>query len=235
MQAIILAGGLGQRLRATLPHLPKPMAPIQHKPFLAHLLDYLKQQGVRHVVLAVHYLRECIYNYFQHQYHNITIAYANEEEPLGTGGAIVYAMTLLNGDEPVFVLNGDTFVKFNYHALYQQHVHHQAAITMGLRQVDHCERYGKVIVKNHIVTAFKEKGEIGPGLINAGVYLMNPDLFAQVTLPKQFSFEHDFLHPYVHNIKPQAFITEDYFIDIGIPEDYARAQAEMKLFICEND
>lgn len=227
MRAIILAGGFGQRLQTILPDTPKPMAPIRSKPFLAHLLEYLAKQGVTHVILSVHYLRDSIRDYFQSHYHGITIDYAEEDEPLGTGGAILYALSQVGGNEPVFILNGDTFVKINYSKMYNQHLFNQVSMTMALRHIDNCVRYGKVITENQTVIAFKEKGEVGPGLINAGVYLIHPDLFTLFTLPKQFSFESDFLYPFVHIIRPQVFMTEDYFIDIGVPEDYARAQVEI--------
>ncbi|OGT35216.1 MAG: hypothetical protein A3F11_02100 [Gammaproteobacteria bacterium RIFCSPHIGHO2_12_FULL_37_14] len=233
MKAIILAGGFGQRLKAILPNIPKPMAPIQDKPFLAYLLDYLQSQGVNHVVIAVHYLGDYIRTYFQCQYRNIKISYVEEDEPLGTGGAIIHALATFHGQDPLFVLNGDTFVKFNYRAMYQQHIHQQSIITMGLRQMDDCARYGKVMATHSVVTTFKEKGEVGPGLINAGVYLINPNLFENFKLPKHFSIENDFLYPYVSEIKPQAFVTDNYFIDIGIPEDYARVQAEWKEIVVE--
>ncbi|HLB41365.1 MAG TPA: nucleotidyltransferase family protein [Gammaproteobacteria bacterium] len=228
MKAIILAGGFGHRLKSVLPNIPKPMAPIRGKPFLAYLLDYLQAQGITQVVLAVHHFRESIRTYFQFRYHGIAISYAEEEEPLGTGGAITHALADMRDRETIFVLNGDTFVKFNYQAMYQQHRDHQAMMTMGLRLVDDCARYGKVMTINHTVVAFKEKGEMGPGFINTGVYLIHPDLFARFNLSKQFSFENDFLHLFVSEIKPQIFISDDYFIDIGIPEDYARAQVELE-------
>lgn len=230
MRAIILVGGFGTRLRAVLPDLPKPLAPIDNKPFLAHLLNYLKQHGITSVIFSVHYLREKFRDYFQSHYAGIHIAYAEEDEPLGTGGAIVNALSMLNTTQPVFVLNGDTFVKLDYQAMYQQH-HATTTMTMALRSVEDCNRYGNVMTSENRVTAFREKGEQGPGLINAGVYLINPNLFAAFSLPKQFSFEKDFIFPYVTALRPQYFLTHDYFIDIGIPDDYARAKVELPVLV----
>lgn len=227
MQAIILVGGLGTRLRSVLNDVPKPMAPINSKPFLAYLLDYLQGQGVTKVIFSVHYLREKIQEYFHHRYLDIDIEYAVEAEPLGTGGAILNALSINQSCEPIFILNGDTFVKVDYKSMYERHLQQNSAITMALRVVDDCSRYGKVLVDQQIVTAFTEKGEAGQGYINAGVYLIDPQLFKAFDMPMQFSLEKDFLLPYLSRLQPHAFVANDYFIDIGIPEDYARAKAEL--------
>lgn len=251
MRAIILVGGFGTRLRSVLPNLPKPMAPIQQKPFLAHLLDYLETQGITDVIFSVHYLREKIQDYFQSNYNNINISYAIEPEPLGTGGAIAYAFSvaqeqfrLQTHTQPAqpallpvresesnayFVLNGDTFLKLDYRAMLAQHQRSGTSITMALRCVPDGSRYGKVVEQDGTIVAFREKGVAGPGLINAGVYLIDPTLFAQFPQPAHFSLESDFLVPHLSELKPQAFIANDYFIDIGIPEDYERALVEMQL------
>ncbi|MES2219126.1 MAG: nucleotidyltransferase family protein [Pseudomonadota bacterium] len=223
MQAIILAGGFGTRLRSVLADVPKPMAPLHGKPFLAYLLYYLKGQGVTDVALSVHYLREQIEAYFGNSYKEISIQYAVEERPLGTGGAIIKSLPLTDPSRPVFVLNGDTFLQMDYRAMLVMHHQHGGLLSMALRSVDDCSRYGVVMTENNVITAFKEQGGSYPGLINAGVYLLNANLFRGRSFPEQFSFERDFLFPEVASIKPQAFVVEDYFIDIGVPEDYERA------------
>ena len=227
MKAIILLGGFGTRLKSVLPDLPKPMAPIADKPFLARLLDYLQTQGITSAIFSVHYLREKIQKYFQSHYNGIDIIYAEELEPLGTGGAMRFAASFVNTNEPIFVLNGDTFVQLDYRTMFDAHQKNNAALSIALRPVDNCFRYGKVVVENNQITQFREKGEEGAGLINAGVYLINPELFNKFNLPPQFSFETEFLVPHLTELKPNAFLANDYFIDIGIPEDYARAQVEL--------
>lgn len=227
MQAIILTGGLGTRLRSVVPNLPKPMAPIENKPFLAYLLDYLKTNGFTDIVLSVGYLKECIQDYFGTHYNDMKIRYSVEEQPLGTGGAIQYSLKQTDHSQPVFVLNGDTFVTLDYKAMLTQHLNTKATLTVALRELDDCARYGKVQINNNYINAFTEKGEAGAGLINAGVYLLNAALFGAFYLPEQFSFERDFLYPHIHNVKPHYFISDNYFIDIGIPEDYARARLEL--------
>jgi D-glycero-alpha-D-manno-heptose 1-phosphate guanylyltransferase len=233
MKAIILLGGFGTRLRSVVPDLPKPMAPIGDKPFLAYLLDYLKVQGITTAIFSVHYLREKIQAYFQSNYQGIDIIYAEEMEPLGTGGAMRFAASFVKNNEPVFVLNGDTFVKLDYRGMFQAHQETKAQITMALRTVGDCHRYGKVVVDGDTIIQFYEKGESGPGLINAGVYLIQPNLFFAFNMPASFSFETDFLFPHLVTLKPHPFLADDYFIDIGIPEDYARAQLDLNQSMAE--
>jgi D-glycero-alpha-D-manno-heptose 1-phosphate guanylyltransferase len=228
MQAIILAGGLGMRLRPLIADLPKPMAPINNKPFLAYLLDYLQSQQITHVTLSLGYQADIIREYFQTQYGAIKLEYAIETTPLGTGGAIVHTLqTVKDKSKPVFILNGDTFLKVNFKAMYGYHLQQAAAITMAVSHVDESARYGCLTVENDRVIAFHEKGMSGPGLINAGVYLVNPLLLSQRKLNEAFSFEHDFLHALVHELMPSVFYTDNYFIDIGVPADYLRAQSEL--------
>jgi D-glycero-alpha-D-manno-heptose 1-phosphate guanylyltransferase len=230
MQAMILVGGLGTRLRQVLRGLPKPMAPIQDKPFLAYLLQYLNKQGITQVIFLTHYMSEEIQAYFQSRYAGIDIKYIVEPQSLGTGGALLNALSQaheLRG--PTFVLNGDTFVKLNYQAMFNQHCQQGPLLTIALCSVKDCSRYGKVVVENDHIVAFKEKGEKGLGLINVGVYLIHPHLFSSFSLPPRFSFENDFLLPYLTKLGPRPFIANDYFIDIGVPEDYARAMQDLPL------
>jgi D-glycero-alpha-D-manno-heptose 1-phosphate guanylyltransferase len=227
VKAIVLVGGFGKRLQAVVPDLPKPMAPIANKPFLAYLFHYLQQAGITEFILPVHYLGERISAYFGSHFHGIPISYVQEDEPLGTGGAIVNAMRGLPVTEPVFVLNGDTFVQLDYQAMWDEHRATNAIFTMALRRVPNCARYGNVVVTNNRVTGFTEKGINCAGLISAGVYLLAPNLFTQFNMPAVFSIENDFLHPYLDRLKPHAFMSGNYFIDIGVPDDYQRACQEL--------
>lgn len=214
MQAMILAGGFGTRLQPVISGMPKVMAPVRGKPFLAYLLDYLAEQGITRVTLCVHYLWEQIKDYFQDVYQGISIAYSVETEPLGTGGAIVHALRLFNIIDRIFVLNGDTLVKLNYRLMYQ----HQ--FMMAVAHVSEASRYGKVILDQGIVTHFQEKGVSGAGWVNAGVYLLTASLFEGFDLPEKFSFENDFILPNLSLLKPAALMTNHHFIDIGMPADY---------------
>lgn len=228
MQAIILVGGFGTRLQAVVPDLPKPMAPIQGKPFLHHLLHYLVRQGITSALLALHYKAQVIQAYFGEYYAGIRLSYVLEPQALGTGGAIQHALSFIADREaPVFVLNGDTLIKLNYANMLAQHHANGADLTMALCKVENCARYGTIVLdKDNKITGFKEKNAQDSGFINSGVYLLNKNIFAARHLPSVFSFEQDFLMTNIASLKAQGFISNDYFIDIGIPEDYARAQRE---------
>lgn len=233
MKAIILAGGLGTRLQSVVPDLPKPMAPIGDMPFLAYLLRYLKKQGIHQAILSVCYMKDKIIEYFGEHFEGVDIRYIVESEALGTGGAILHSLESLQLTEPVFVLNGDTFVKLNYRAMYNQHQNDETRLTFALREVPDCSRYGKVLTDETHVTGFQEKGVPGRGFINAGVYLMNSDLFHPYPVAGKFSFENDFIVTFVKSLRPHYFKAKDYFIDIGVPEDYLRAQRELPLMSIE--
>lgn len=219
----MLAGGPGTRLRPVLPDLPKPMAPIQGRPFLAYLLDNLIAQGIRRVVLSVGYRRERIQDFFGNAYGGLTIDYAIEGQPLGTGGAIALALPLLEGSEG-FVLNGDTYLELDFRAMAAAYrASADGSLMMAVRNVPDATRYGRVDVVDDCVQGFFPGGG-GAGTINAGVYLMPRGLFDGHSLPTSFSFEQDFLRPQVRTLKPRAFPCSGIFIDIGVPEDYAEAQ-----------
>lgn len=226
MQAIILAGGFGTRLRSVVSDVPKPLAPIDGRPFLAWLIDSLAKQGVENVTLSVHHQWEKIRDYFIANPAAIKTDLVVEQEPLGTGGAMRYAMSAMQARQPLLVLNGDTYVRVDLKALYAHHQRHNSQLSITLREVADSGRYGTVETAQGKVSAFGEGKAGQPGLINAGVYVIDPALFHE-QLPAEFSFERDFLPSRLARITPNAFIAEDYFIDIGIPEDYARAQREL--------
>jgi len=226
MEAIILAGGLGTRLRRVVPDRPKPMAPVAGKPFLEWLLQALAVGGLEKIVLSVGYLAEHIFHYFGHTFAGLTLEYCTEEEPLGTGGAIVKALRQV-GSTACFVLNGDTFFGVDYRVMEQRFKGANSKLMMALKNVPDAARYGRVITWKDTVIRFDEKGHKGPGLINGGVYLIDHNLFSTPPPARRFSFETDFLQPRVAQLRPTAFISTGYFIDIGVPNDYAIAQSTL--------
>lgn len=229
MQAIILAGGFGTRLQEVLKDAPKPMAPIANRPFLFYLLSYLKKHNITNIVFSVCYLKEQIEEYFGNEFLGINIKYAIEIEPLGTGGAIVNSLQYIDQSKPVIILNGDTFLEVNYSNLIDSHIQSKSDFTIALNKVDDCSRYGivKTNIKN-IVTDFQEKsGKKIKGNINSGIYVINPKIFLQYELEKKFSFETDFLTKFTTKLNINAFKSRNYFIDIGIPEDYQKAVNEI--------
>jgi len=231
-EAIILAGGLGTRLSNILPDLPKCMAPINDKPFLEYLLEYLIKENITRVILSVGYKHEIIVNHFGENYKNLEIVYAIETEPLGTGGAIAFASQLTINNN-FFVLNGDTFFTANLDELEKFHFKKKSNISIIVRQINDKLRYGTVITDdNYRIIGFKEKQINNDNIyINGGIYMINKNIFSIVNLDKKFSFEKDLLEKYYSSIPFYALDSKAYFIDIGIPEDYEKAINEIPLYI----
>lgn len=224
MEAIVLAGGLGTRLSGVVPDLPKPLAPVAGRPFLSFVLDALDAGGFGAVVLAVGHRADAIRDCYGDRHGAMRLAYSVETEPLGTGGAINLALQHTSGAD-VFVLNGDTFVQLDFSAMCAAHADGGERLTIAAQAVADAGRYGTLDVRGDHVHAFVEKGRGGPALINAGVYLLRRDLLGADPGSRAFSFETDFLMPRAAVIRPRAFRTDGLFIDIGVPEDYARAQS----------
>ena len=224
MEAVILAGGLGTRLRSMVPDLPKPMAPVGGKPFLAWVLEDLHQQGIRRAVLAVGYRWESIRDYFGTAHAGLALNYSVEADPLGTGGAIRQALDMCSA-EHVFVVNGDTYLKLDYAAMMQAHLAAGVPLTLSACALNDVGRYGALEIRDGRVTGFLEKGRQGSGRINGGIYVMQRGLFGGSNMPEKFSFETDFLMPRIGDLTPLAYPVENTFIDIGVPEDYVRAAA----------
>ena len=229
MQAIVLAGGFGTRLQNVVKNIPKPMAPIGDKPFLFYLLSYLKNHNFSEVVISVHYLKEQIEEFFGSEFKGMSIKYAVEEQPLGTGGAIINSLKYIDHSKPVIVLNGDTFLEVDYKKLLNNHCESLAKLTIVLKYLEDSSRYGLVSVdSNNIVTDFSEKSEQRQsGYINSGIYVLDPRISKVFHLPERFSFEVDFLQKYTRDISINSYQCQDYFIDIGVPEDYKKSQNEI--------
>lgn len=223
MQAIVLAGGLGTRLRGVVPDLPKPMAPVAGRPFLAWILDRLADAAFQRVVLAVGYRHEAIRSCFGDRYLGMALDYSVEDRPLGTGGAMRLAAERVS-TTPVFVLNGDTYLGLDYRAMHRAHVRDGARMTVAVSRVADASRYGAIEIDGGRIRAFTEKGRAGPGFINGGTYLLAAEVLQSIPGGEPSSFEDRVLVARVGEIRPAAFVTDGLFIDIGVPEDYARAQ-----------
>jgi D-glycero-alpha-D-manno-heptose 1-phosphate guanylyltransferase len=224
MQAIVLAGGFGTRLRGMVPDLPKPLAPVGGRPFLAIVLGQLRDAGFDLAVLSVGYRQELIREAFGDRFDGLFLGYAVETRPLGTGGAIRLAARSCSEND-VFVLNGDSYVELDFAAIQRRHREAGTALTVCAVEVADAARYGRLLVEGSWIAGFAEKGSAGPGLINAGVYLMRRDLLETLALPEAFSFENEVLTARLAELCPLAYQTSGRFIDIGVPEDYTRAQS----------
>jgi len=224
-EAIVLAGGLGTRLRKVVPDLPKALAPVAGQPFIDFLLHSLAASGCQRVVIAVGYRCELIVEHVGSKFAGLDVAYSIEDEPLGTGGATRKALSAIESSRAV-VLNADTWLEIHYPAMLDAHCDAAARVTMAVREVADVGRYGAVDVEARRVVRFEEKGvRRGPGLINAGAYVFEQDVFDDVRLPDAFSLEVDFLTPCVARLAPLAFPVRGAFVDIGVPDDYVLAQS----------
>lgn len=222
MQAIVLAGGLGTRLRSVVQDLPKPMADVGGRPFLAYVLDQLAAARFSTIVLAVGYRHEAIRGYFGASHRGVALSYSVEGEPLGTGGAIRLACEKVQSGD-VFVLNGDTYLGLDYRAMLDAHRRGNALLTIAVCEVPDVARFGALQIEQEIVRGFREKGRAGAGWINAGTYVLGETMLARLPWPGAFSFEQQVLVPQVETLRPLAFRASGPFIDIGVPQDYARA------------
>lgn len=226
-QAIVLAGGLGTRLRSAVPDLPKCMAPVKGKPFLAYIIDYYSRQGITDFIFSLGYKHELITGWLRQYESTLHIQTVIEDNPLGTGGGIRLAAGKA-GTSPVLVLNGDTIFKVDVQQLDTFHAQHNATCSLSLKPMQQFARYGVVeIDAGNRVKSFHEKKYYDKGLINGGVYVLNPNDFLQQPLPAAFSFEKDYLEKNVGHLPIYGCVQEGYFIDIGIPEDYALAEKEL--------
>jgi D-glycero-alpha-D-manno-heptose 1-phosphate guanylyltransferase len=229
-EAIILAGGLGTRLRSAVPDLPKCMAPVAGNPFIYYVIKYYKEQGVKRFIFCLGYKHEVIENYLLQSFPDLDYTVSIEYEPLGTGGAI-YQAALKATSADVIVLNGDTFFEVNVDDLSSFHINKKADCTLGLKEMTNTNRYGVVEIdaKGRIIS-FKEKNFYKNAVINGGVYALNVNSFLRGAFPEKFSFEKDYFEKYYHEKMMFGLKQTGYFIDIGIPGDYIKAQDDFKRF-----
>lgn len=228
-EAILLAGGLGTRLQKTVPDLPKPMAPVHGRPFVEYIMDFLIKHGIRKFIFSVGYKHEIFASHFNDDYNGCPVLFSVEHEPLGTGGGIKKAFAYTESPE-VLVVNADTIFKLDITAMYASHKKTNADLTIALRNMQDVSRYGSVeMSEDLLVTGFLEKNvKTGAGYINAGVYLFKNDFFRHSVYPAKFSLEKDCLEKQPDTLKIGGFLSKGYFLDIGIPEDYEKANNDFE-------
>jgi len=222
----VLAGGLGTRLRDVLPDTPKVLAPVGGKPFLEHLLGWLQWQGVRRVVLCLGYRAGAVHRFLdQRSFPPLEIKVLTEPEPLGTGGALAYALPFLTSD-PVMVMNGDTIVEADLNAFLMDYRSSRAEASILCVQVENAGRYGRLeIDADRRVIRFAEKDPSAVDLswINGGTYLFGRPILRQVASLDKGSLERDILAQMPAG-RIRAFPTAGRFLDIGTPETLAIAK-----------
>ena len=226
LKALILAGGLGTRLRSTVGDVPKSMALIVGKPFLEHQLRLLKEQGIKDIILAVHYMADKIKSYFgDGRRFGVDITYSEEEVPLGTGGAIKRAEKYI--DDTFLVLNGDSYSHIDLKRFLEFHKAKMSNFSISLVNVPNVFEYGKVLLEGNKIKAFLEKGESGEGLINSGAYIFEPRIFTFIESEKNVSLEKDIFPKLIMENLLFGYHYEGYFMDIGRPETYEQFKQDI--------
>jgi NDP-sugar pyrophosphorylase family protein len=224
--AILLVGGMGTRLQPILTSMPKPLARVGNMPFLELLVLQLRSQGVRRIVMCTGHMAEQIEEEFGdgHKW-NVAIEYSKESHPLGTAGAVKFAERHLRHDSDFLVMNGDSFLELDFHQFIRFHREHGGLISLAVRGVPDAARYGTVQMSaDHRVVGFMEKtGAQAPGIVNGGVYVFNRAILDYIPHGPA-SFEKS-VFPRALKLGVYALEQHGMFIDIGTPEDYARAQA----------
>jgi D-glycero-alpha-D-manno-heptose 1-phosphate guanylyltransferase len=231
-EAIILAGGIGTRLQSVLPGIPKCLAPVGGKPFLEYVINHFQNEGIEKFIFSTGYKSEMIEEYLQNHSPGINYLLSKEKEPLGTGGAITLAGRKVT-QKNALVVNGDTLFSISVNKVATVHHTCEADCTLSLKPMQNIHRYGVVeLDADHSIISFKEKQFYKTGLINGGVYALNIENFLKEDHPEIFSFEKDYLEKKLstsvgHEKIIFGVVQDQYFIDIGIPEDYQRAQKEL--------
>lgn len=228
MEAIILAGGMGTRLREIITDIPKPMAPVNDKPFLFYIFNWIKDYPVEKAILSIGKGSEKVIDYLQDSFNNIPVEYAIEEKSLGTGGAIRFALHKTRGTD-ILILNGDTYFPIDLNKFFLFHIENKNLFSVALKPMKNFSRYGSVECFNNNILRFNEKKFCSDGLINGGIYLVNKDFIESRQLPEVFSLEKDILEKEAGSSTLKCMKFDDMFIDIGIPEDYRRAESVLKI------
>ena len=225
--AIILSGGLGTRLYNLVTDVPKPLAPINNRPFLEYLLDYWIERDVTHFILSVGYMHEKIIEHLGNSYRDIEIDFVIEEEPLDTGGGFLLASKKILNDKPFLLINGDTFFAVNLEKLLDKYYENNADWVFSLFSSNDLERYMgiKISERGKIINFYSSKKN-SLKLVNGGVYLVNPKslLKCEFSIGSKVSLENEYL-PKILDMEQRLYgvVFNNTFIDIGAPDDYKRA------------
>tara|TARA_A100000164_G_C21878375_1_gene758874 strand:- start:71 stop:811 length:741 start_codon:yes stop_codon:yes gene_type:complete len=226
--AVILAGGLGTRLRSLISEIPKPMALINGKPFLEILLNYWIKQGVGKFFLSVGYKYEIIQNFFGNYFNGVEIEYVIEREPLGTGGGLLKALDLFSLNNPVLILNGDTFFKIDLKKFENFHFSNNSSWTFALFKTNEENRYKAISTNEYGKVIEFKKNTLSGNLFsaNGGVYIIEPNIIKKMDFirEKKMSLEDEILPRVFEKVENLfAYEFDENFIDIGVPKDYLLA------------
>lgn len=228
IDCVILCGGLGKRLRSVHSSSPKVLVDVHDQPFLDILITYLKSQDIQRVILCTGYKSEIVEDYYKEHNHGLTIEFSKEEEPLGTGGAIKNAQSLVQSD-PFFVLNGDVYCEFDYAALLKDYEQKGATATLAVAQLDQNKDFGSMTLdEDNKILGFMEKQATNATCnVSVGIYCFSREVFNLMPAEKSFSIEYD-VFPKLVDGKFYGHVTDKEFIDIGTPERYEQAKEMLK-------
>jgi D-glycero-alpha-D-manno-heptose 1-phosphate guanylyltransferase len=228
MEAIVLAGGFGKRLRSTIgAELPKPMALVNNRPFLDYIFQYLINNGIYKVILSVFHKNEIIINHYRSSYSRLKISYSVDNTELGTGGAIMSALSMVS-ENKIFIINGDTYFDVNLNNLLSEHVNNNNDITFSVKHMMSFNRYGILETdSNGQVLSINDKQYCDYGKIDGGIYLINNNIFESIEKQIRFSFN-DYIKNNIGILKIGSLLCNELFIDIGTPEDYEKAQSVLE-------
>ena len=233
--AIILAGGLGTRLRSAVADLPKCMAPVDDIPFINFIITYLKNEGIENFIFSLGYKSDVVIDFVELKYPDLQKKYVVEQKQLGTGGAIKEACKWVE-EKDVIVVNGDTLFNINLQKLSNFHIRQKADCTIALKEMKNFDRYGVVETGNNSeIKAFKEKQFCTKGCINGGIYALAVVELKDEFFPEVFSFEKDYLERNTGVKNLYGIVNDGYFIDIGIPGDYQLFQDDFQTISHKND
>ncbi len=225
---VVLAGGIGSRLQKVVNDVPKPLASVRSRPFLEYLLSYWIKNNACHFIISVGYKHQQIIDHFGSTFKGIPITYAIEDKPLGTGGALLKVLNENCLEKDFFLINGDTLFLIDPERMYKLHSSSKANLSLSLRQVENAGRYHRMCVNEtgRLITIEQPNEKEEPGEINGGVYIINSELFSEWpdAMNKSISLENDILPTIISTHDVCGFMDDGDFIDIGIPDDFHKAQ-----------
>jgi len=221
--AVILAGGLGTRLRSVISKKPKVIAEVNNRPFIIYLLKQLDNLGLNKVVISTGYMSEVVKKEIGNNYNKMNIIYSEEKKPLGTGGAIRLALPLIE-TQFVLVMNGDSYLDINLNKFIEWANHKKPDAAICLAKMQDTKRFGRVVLKDgYRIKSFVEKSSNDiPGYINAGIYILNKELLSTMVVDEFCSIERDLFPNWLHK-NCYGYICNNKFLDIGTPESYGQA------------
>jgi len=230
-EVIILAGGVGSRLKSVISDKPKCLAEVNERPFLSYILDNLIKYSFDRFIFSLGYLSEEVVNYVKETYPQLDSVFSIESEPLLTGGAIRLALEYVESDS-VLILNADTYFGLDLNSFYKTHLSRNLDVTLALKPMLDYDRYGSVKFDDQqIIYSFEEKEPKEFGYINGGYIYLKKEVFTEYLINVPFSFEEEFVKTQIGKNRIGAFVDDSYFIDIGIPEDYSKVTRDYSKLI----